>query len=78
MPTLQCRSRAILHKWRCPISNGHAKQWLRKQFYIDIRVQGALIVRVVLYWLTCLVAMMLLLFAWGLITVPNRPMNAHI
>jgi|SRR5208282_4010717 len=55
-----------------------AKRSLRSRFYVDFRVQGALVVRVVLYWLTCLLAMMLLLFAWGLITVPNRPLNAHV
>ena len=42
-----------------------AKPWLRKRFLVDYRVQGALIVRVVLYWLTCLLAISLLLLGGG-------------
>ena len=52
--------------------------WLRKRFFVDYRVQGALIVRVVLYWLMCLLTMMLLLLGWGMIAGPVRPLNAHL
>jgi len=55
-----------------------AKHGLRKRFFVDYRVQGALIVRIVLYWLTCLVAMMLLLLGWGMFTAPARPLPVHL
>ncbi|MGO9111313.1 MAG: hypothetical protein ACLP9L_18965 [Thermoguttaceae bacterium] len=55
-----------------------ARHGLRKQFCTDFRVQGALIVRVVLYWLMCLLTMMLLLLGWDMITGPARPLNAHL
>lgn len=55
-----------------------ARHWLRKRLLVDFRVQGALIVRVVLYWLTCLFAIMLLLLGWGLLTDPARPLNSHM
>ena len=48
-----------------------AKNGLRKRFFVDYRVQGALIVRVVLYWLMCLLTMMLLLLGWDMITGPE-------
>ena len=55
-----------------------AKRGLRKRFLVDYRVQGALIVRVVLYWLTCLLTIMLFLLGWGMITGPARPLNARL
>ncbi len=55
-----------------------AKRALRKRFLVDYRVQGALIVRVVLYWLTCLLTIMLFLLGWGMITGPDRPLNARL
>ena len=55
-----------------------ARDWLRKRTLIDYRVQGALIVRVVLYWLMCLLTMTLLLLGWGLLTDPARPLSAHL
>ena len=55
-----------------------AKHGLRKRFFVDYRVQGALIVRVVLYWLMCLLTMMFLLLGWGMIEGPVRPLNAHL
>ena len=55
-----------------------ARHQLRKRFFIDYRVQGALIVRVVLYWLMCLLTMMFLLLGWGMIAGPVRPLSAHL
>ena len=55
-----------------------AKHRLRKRFFVDYRVQGALIVRIVLYWLICLLTMMFLLLGWDMIKDPNRPLNAHL
>ncbi|MEI8376050.1 MAG: hypothetical protein WCJ35_24790 [Planctomycetota bacterium] len=56
-----------------------AKYKLRKRFFVDYRVQGALAVRVVLYWLMCLLMITLLLLGWGMVTGPvRRPINAHL
>ncbi len=55
-----------------------ARNWLRKRMFVDYQVQGALIVRVVLYWLTCLLSMMLLLLGWGILADPFHPLNAHL
>ena len=55
-----------------------AKHWLRKRFFVDYRVQGALIVRVVLYWLTCLLAIMFLLLGWGMVAGPVRPLKVQL
>ena len=55
-----------------------AKHELRKRSFVDYRVQGALVVRAVLYWLTCLVTMTLLLLAWHMIMGPVRPLKAHL
>ncbi len=54
------------------------KYELRKRLFIDYRVQGALAVRVVLYWLMCLLAITLVLLGWGMVTGPIRPINAHL
>ena len=54
------------------------KPWLRKRFFVDYRVQGALIVRIVLYWLMCLLTIMLLLLGWGMIAGPIRPLNTQL
>ena len=55
-----------------------ARHGLRRHFLTDCRVQGALIVRVVLYWLMCLLAMTFLLLGWTMVTEPSRPLNAHL
>jgi hypothetical protein len=55
-----------------------AKRWLRRRIFVDYRVQAALVVRVVLYWMLCLLTMAMLLLAWGLFTGPLRPMNVRL
>lgn len=55
-----------------------AKHGLRKRLFVDYRVQGALIVRVGLYWLMCLLTITLLLLGWGMIAGPVRPLNARL
>ena len=54
-----------------------ARSNARKRFFVDFRVQGALVVRVVLYWLTCLFAIMLLLLGWDMFSGPTQPWNVH-
>ena len=49
-----------------------SKKSLRKQFFVDPKVQGALLWRVVLYWFTCLATMIIMLLCWRIVTGPAR------
>src|SRR3974377_1929501 len=51
------------------MSNAEQK---RKQLFVDPKVQGALILRVVLYWIVCVVTITLMLLCWQIITGPAR------
>jgi hypothetical protein len=53
------------------------KKKLRKHLFIDSKIQGALIGRVVLYWLTCLVTIALMLLCWRIVTGPARIFYTH-
>jgi hypothetical protein len=55
-----------------------AKYRVRQRFFADYRVQGALVARAVLYWLTCLLTMTLLLLAWHMLAKPLQPFSAHL
>jgi hypothetical protein len=48
------------------------KEPLRKQLFVDPKVQGALVYRVILYWVFCLIAMGLMLLSWRILTGPAR------
>jgi hypothetical protein len=45
----------------------------RKQLFVDAKVQGALLVRAVWYWVVCVLAAALILLNWRMITGPVRP-----
>jgi len=49
----------------------------RRQLFVDPKVQGALILRVVLYWIVCLVTITLMLLCWRIVTGPARPFYSH-
>jgi hypothetical protein len=49
----------------------------RKRFYVDSKIQGALMLRVTAYWLFCLLTMTGTLFAWQSIMTPTRLMHTH-
>lgn len=51
---------------------------LRKNLFVDPRVQGALIARVVLYWVLCLIGMTLMLLLWRTITGPAQSLHARL
>ena len=53
------------------------KKYLRKCLFVDPKVQGALIARVVLYWLVCLIGITLMLLCWQIITGPRQPFYLH-
>ena len=47
----------------------------RSIFFIDRKVQGALVVRTAVYWLFCLFSVSLMLICWRAFTGPIRPFN---
>jgi hypothetical protein len=44
----------------------------RRQYFVDPKVQGAIIARCLAYWVTCLVTTFVILFFWSLMTGPAR------
>jgi len=53
------------------------KTFPRKRLFVDPKVQGTLILRVVLYWIVFLVTLTLLLLCWRIFTGPARPFYTH-
>ncbi len=53
------------------------KEPLRKQLFVDPKVQGALVYRVILYWVFCLIAMGLMLLCGRILTGPARLFYTH-
>jgi hypothetical protein len=49
----------------------------RKQYFIDPKVQGALMLRVAGYWFFCLLTMTIALLIWRLLTGPARMFYLH-
>jgi len=50
---------------------------LRKRLFVDPKVQGALVGRVILYWVVCLITITLMLICWRIVTGPARPFYTH-
>jgi len=54
------------------------KRFMRKHLFVDPKVQGALVWRVVLYWAVCLITMGLMLLSWrSIISGPARLPHTH-
>ncbi len=53
------------------------KKQTRKQLFVDAKVQGALALRVILYWAVCLVTITLMLLCWRILTGPARMFYTH-
>ena len=53
------------------------KKALRKHLFVDRKVQGALIARVVMYWIVCLITIALMLLCWDIVTGPARVFYRH-
>ena len=49
----------------------------RKHLFVEPKVQGSLVARVVLYWIVCLSNIMLTLLCWQIITGPARIFYMH-
>ena len=43
----------------------------RRQLFVDSKVQGALVLRVLLYWIVCLITITLMLLCWSIIRTPR-------
>jgi hypothetical protein len=50
---------------------------LRKKLFVDVKVQGALIARVIVYWVLCLFTIALMLLCWDIVTGPARVFYLH-
>lgn len=50
----------------------------RKNFFVDPKVQGALIARIVLYWFVYLIGIALMTLCWQILTGPRQPFLAHL
>lgn len=44
---------------------------IRKRLFVDPKVQGALVMRVLLYWIVCLITIMLMLLCWRVLRTPR-------
>ena len=49
----------------------------RRQLFVDPKVQGVLILRVMLYWIVCVVTITLMLLCWRIMTGAARPFYTH-
>jgi hypothetical protein len=54
------------------------KKAVRRQLFVDARIQGPLVVRVVLYWVICLITIALMLLCWRILTGPKRLFLQHL
>lgn len=53
------------------------KKHLRKQLFVDPKVQGTLVARVILYWVFSLITLTLMLLIWRILTGPARMFYTH-
>ena len=60
------------------MTNRNSQKAMRKHLFIDPKVQGALVGRVVLYWSVCLITMTLMLLCWRIVTGPARMFYTHL
>lgn len=51
---------------------------LRKQMFVDPKVQGTLAWRVAFYWLVCLGNIFMMLLCWRVVTEPPKVFYAHV
>ena len=49
----------------------------RRQMFVDPRVQGAMVARVVCYWFACLTMVTLLVLDWRMLSGPTKSLNYH-
>ncbi len=71
-----CTYRATIKTGRCGLMS--KKAYKRKRFFVDAKVQGALIARVLVYWMTCLITIAMLLLCWRVGTDLSRPFYTQL
>ncbi len=49
----------------------------RQRYFVDPQVQGALILRVILYWIVCVATITLMLLGWRIVSGPARLFQNH-
>jgi len=52
-------------------------QKVRRHLFVDPKVQGALVIRVVLYWFVSLFAVGVFLLCWRVMEAPKAPLDMH-
>lgn len=55
-----------------------SNKFMRKQIFVDPKVQGALVFRVIAYWVVCVVTISVMLLCWRILTGPARTPFAHL
>ncbi len=55
-----------------------ANKFVRKQIFVDPKVQGTLIFRVIVYWTVCVVTISVMLLCWRMLTGPARMPFTHL
>ncbi|MBN2291911.1 MAG: hypothetical protein JXM70_05765 [Pirellulales bacterium] len=53
-------------------------KFVRKQIFVDPKVQGSLIFRVIAYWTVCVLTISIMLLCWRMLTGPARPPLTHL
>jgi len=53
------------------------KGFVRKRLFVDPKVQGALVLRAILYWVVCLITVTLMVLCWRILTGPARMFYTH-
>ena len=53
------------------------KKAVRRQLFVDPKIQGALVARAVMYWVVCLITITLMLLCWRIVTGPARLFYMH-
>ncbi len=51
---------------------------IRRRVYVNPKIQGRLILRVVLYWIVCAISVTLMLLCWQVLSGPPQPFFAHL
>ncbi|MBN1910751.1 MAG: hypothetical protein JW818_13480 [Pirellulales bacterium] len=60
------------------MSSSPSKKASRKHLFVDPKVQGALVWRVILYWMVCIGTMTMMLLCWRIVTGPARMFYTHL
>ena len=53
------------------------KKQMRKQIFVDSKVQGGLVWRVTLYWAVFMANVFMMLLCWSMVSMPDRMFRTH-